>query len=55
MSPSQLNTVLNSTIPKTDEIYWKAIVKAQQISYANEVKELICNTGQQLLYSNSVY
>ena len=55
MTPSQLNAVLEPIIPKKDDTYWKHIMKAQQISYAKEVKDLIINTSQQLLNSNSLY
>ncbi|XP_065220353.1 uncharacterized protein LOC135845608 [Planococcus citri] len=55
MTPSQLNAVLEPIIPKKDDTYWKHIMKAQQISYAKDVKDLIINTSQQLLNSNSLY
>lgn len=55
ITPAQLNAVLEPIIPEKDDTYWKYIMKAQQLSYANDVKELIINTSQQLVYSNSSY
>lgn len=55
MNPTQLSVVFESSIPKESEVYWKYIMKSQQISYAKDIKELVINTSQQLLQSNTFY
>lgn len=55
MGPSELSTILESVMNQNDDMYHKYLMKAQQMSYANDVKELIINTSQHLLHSNLTY
>ncbi len=55
LSPYQLDDILEATMPETNELYFDYLVKSQQNSYANDIKELIVNIGHQLLHSSSIY
>lgn len=54
LTPSELNAVLESIISKEDELYWQSMIRAEQISYANELKKTILISGQELSQLNAV-